>query len=203
MILDLSFWQMFLRATAAIVVVTVHGYVFVALLAALGDRGPRLDGRLTLNPAAQFPLVAIVAAAIGRIAWVHPLTVEAENLRGGRWTIVVPILGATLLTLALVPVALALRGPVMAVLPPSVAIGAFAWLQALADVSVRIAVINLLPLPPFTAGYLLLALVPALAARIPPHAGKIGLAITGLVVVQAVMDWDGLLDPVVAIIIPG
>lgn len=199
----LTFWDIFLRVTGALVAVTFHAATLVALFRAMGDRGPQDDGRLTGNPLAQTQLPVLLAAILARVAWPRPLDVDGGRLRGGRWGVIVPILGALAVTLALAWAAMLLRGPVVATLPPEYTVTVIGWLAAYADLSVRMALVNLVPLPPLTGGYLWIALAPALWTRIAPLRDRIGWGLIVLCILAGLLRWDRLLTPAVTALLPG
>jgi len=136
-----------------------HAWVAVKL----GDDTPRLQGRLTLNPLAHvdwlgtavLPFLTSLLSG-GFIGWGRPVTTQTSRLRGG------------LNGLALVSLAGPASNVAMAVILAAVAVAASGPAPALAGfaehgvlLSLYLAILNLLPIPPLDGSKLLLA------ARIP------------------------------------
>ncbi len=140
-----------------------HEFAHAWVATRLGDPTPQLDGRLTLNPLAHvdwigtaiLPFVVSLAGA-GFLGWGRPVRTDIGKLRG------------RLNGLALVSLAGPASNVVMAVLMGVLAAATVRSSPALAqflrqgvELSLYLAIFNLLPVPPLDGSKLLLA------ARIP------------------------------------
>ena len=157
---DLSFLQLLSRAIATILVLALMGLCFAGFARLLGDRGPGHDGKLTINPFVHVDVFALLSGMVGRVGWIRPIAIDATAGRLGRAT---PV-AVALLTMA----AIFLFGRLVLLALPWVATSwptssaAFtdATIRVMADVAAWTLAINIIPIPPFLGGYLLLALAP-------------------------------------------
>jgi len=62
---DLTLQQIVLRFFALVLIVGVHGAVVAGTACALGDQGPRYDGRLKLSPLAHIDLLGFASGVWG------------------------------------------------------------------------------------------------------------------------------------------
>lgn len=140
-----------------------HEFAHAWVATRLGDDTPRLEGRVTLNPLAHvdwmgtaiLPFATSLLGA-GFLGWGRPVRTNPAKLRGG------------LNGLAVVSLAGPASNVVMAVILAVVAIAVLSLAPALAQFLVRgvelslyLAIINMLPVPPLDGSKLLLA------ARLP------------------------------------
>lgn len=160
--LSVSFWVLLMRAISAVVVFALHGFLLAGCAYLLGDRGPKYDGRLTLNPFAHVDVFGLVAAATARFGWIKPMRIDADQLRFGRLGLVICWLGSLAATLLVVRLLLLLQPLATAWAPTSASLGLFGWFGHFSDMAVWFVIFNLLPLPPLTGGLLLAAVAPAL-----------------------------------------
>ncbi|HKE27021.1 MAG TPA: site-2 protease family protein [Bryobacteraceae bacterium] len=140
-----------------------HEFSHAWVATRLGDDTPRLQGRVTLNPLAHVDwlgtaILPFFTSLIGGgfIGWGRPVITNPNKLRGG------------LNGLALVSIAGPASNVVMAVILAAVAVGTLHTLPAFAQfasrgvvLSLYLAILNMLPIPPLDGSKLLLA------ARIP------------------------------------
>jgi len=143
---------------------TPHEFAHAWLATRLGDDTPRLQGRLSLNPLAHVDwLGTTILPALtslfggGFLGWGKPVTTNPAKLRWG------------LNGLALVALAGPISNVIFAVILAAVARASAAAAPALAEFAARgvelslyLAIFNMLPVPPLDGSKLLLA------ARIPP-----------------------------------
>jgi Zn-dependent protease len=185
-IMDLTLQQLGLRLVAFVFVATVHGIAVSAAAVAMGDQGPRYDGRLSLNPLAHLDLVGMVCAMLFPVGWIKPVAIDPFALRTGRIGLAIVVaggVGATLLS----ALALGLARPlILPLLPDTASTTAFALIDFVIALSLWFTLVNLLPLPPFTGAHLLAIAAPAygkVLTRIAPYAG----------LVLAVAAWSGII----------
>jgi Zn-dependent protease len=159
-IFDLTPQQLILRLFALFFIAAVHGAVVTGTAVALGDAGPRYDGRLSLNPFAHLDILGSISAVLFAVGWIKPVAIDPAQLRPGRIGLALIVMAATAATL-LGALALRLVRPVLLPLLPDTASAlAFALIEATMQLSLWLALINLLPLPCLTGGHLLTAIAP-------------------------------------------
>jgi Zn-dependent protease len=173
-IVDLTLQQLGLRFVAFIFVATVHGAAVAAAAVAIGDQGPRHDGRLTLNPLAHLDLVGTVSAMLFPVGWIKPVAIDPFALQTGRIGLVIVVAAGAAATL-FSAAALGLARPlILPLLPDTAATAAFALIDFVIALSTWFALVNVLPLPPLTGAHLLVTAAPAyhkILIRIAPYAG--------------------------------
>jgi Zn-dependent protease len=183
---DLTLQLIILRLVACVFIAAVHGFTVAAVAVALGDQGPRHDGRLRIGPLAHLDLVGTVSGVLFSVGWIRPVAVDPAALRPGRIGSALVVAAGAAATLA-GAVALHLARPfILPMLPDTVSSTAFALIEITGELSAWFALINVLPLPPLTGALLVTAAAPSRAkaiAGIAPYAG-IALALaaaTGIV----------------------
>jgi Zn-dependent protease len=159
-VFDLTPQQLILRFCALLFVAAVHGLAVAGTALALGDAGPRHDGRLSLNPFAHLDILGGISAVLFSVGWIKPVAIDPAQLRPGRIGLVLVVVVAAAVTL-LGALALRLIRPLLLpVLPDTASALAFALIETTIQLSVWFALINLLPLPCLTGGHLLAAIAP-------------------------------------------
>jgi len=135
----------------------------VALLArALGDRGPVYDGRATVNPFAHIEALGLLVPLFFRFGWTKPVAVDPKELKGGTGGLVLVALGSIALLLALAVLLWSSRNYLLDRFPnSSLVVSLIGWIEVAVDLALHFAVLNLIPLPPLTAGIILAGLLPA------------------------------------------
>jgi len=171
---DLTLQQLVLRLVAYAFIVAVHGLAVAAVAVAMGDQGPRYDGRLRFNPVTHLDIIGIASGVLFSVGWIRPIAIDPVQLRLGRIGLVVVVAAGVAATL-LSTVALRLLRPfLLSWLPDTASATSFALIEVVGELSLWFALINILPLPPLTGAHLLVAAVPAwekVIPRIAPHAG--------------------------------
>ena len=159
-IFDLTPQQLILRLFALFFIAAVHGAVVTGTAVALGDAGPRYDGRLSLNPFPHLDILGSISAVLFAVGWTKPVAIDPAQLRPGRIGLALIVMAATAATL-LSALALRLVRPLLLPLLPDTASAlTFALIEATMQLSLWFALINLLPLPCLTGGHLLTAIAP-------------------------------------------
>ena len=180
--LDLTLQRILMRALAALIIFAVQGLAVAATAVALGDHGPRHDGRLTALPFGHLDLLGFVGIVLFGLGWSKPVAVDPGELRAGRPGLVVVVLAGTLALLAAAVALHLLTAPALTTLPLSAGLVAAAFLRTAAALCLANALFNLLPIPPLVGGHLVGMLglgVPAWLSRLLPVA-LLALAATGL-----------------------
>ena len=135
-----------------------HEFAHAWVATRLGDDTPRNDGRVTLNPLAHIDWVGttllpfiMVLMGLGFIGWGKPVRSEPSKLRGG--------LNGLLLVALAGPASNIVMAIILGGLAGAFPGGAFGrYLAYGVDLSLFLAVFNLLPIPPLDGSKLLLAL---------------------------------------------
>jgi Zn-dependent protease len=196
-VIDFTLSQLVMRACAVIVISTLQGFAVAAAAAALGDAGPRQDGRLSADPLRHIDLLGGAVALIFSIGWGRWVAIDPRALRHGRLDLVLVVVAgfaATVLGVLLLKLA---RPFLLPLLPDTTAATAFALIQTIIELGVWFALFGLLPLPPLAGGHLLVAVMPKLRDRLPRVMLFLGVFLAGLVatgwVTPALSPWFQLL----------
>jgi Zn-dependent protease len=159
-LIDLTLPQLVQRLCALLFIAAVHGAAVAATAVALGDQGPRHDGRLTLNPFVHLDILGSISAVLFAIGWIRPIAIDPAELRSGRAGLILVVIAGAVATL-LSALALRLVRPLLLPLLPDTASAlAFSLIETTGQLSLWFALVNLLPLPCLTGGHLLTAIVP-------------------------------------------
>ena len=173
---DLTLQQLVLRLIAYVFIAAVHGLAVAAVAIAMGDQGPRYDGRLRFNPVTHLDIIGTASGVLFSVGWIRPIAIDPVQLRLGRVGLVIVVAAGAAATL-LSALALRLVRPfLLPFLPDTASVTAFALIEVVGELSVWFALINILPLPPLTGAHLLVAAAPAcekLIGRIAPYAGLV------------------------------
>lgn len=184
MTFDSSLPQILIRVLVMLVLTGMHGFALAGFARLFGDRGPGYDGRMTPNPFNHVEVLGVVAGVLTLWGWIRPMRIDAAELRGGRLALVATVVLSLVSVVALCLLLRLLREPAVAMLNPALSNQVTAVLQVLAEASIVFAVVNLLPLPPFTGMHILAAIAPRLMERLAPRSAQIGIVL----LVVAILD---------------
>ncbi len=162
---DYSLQQLVLRLLAMVFVAAVHGVAVAGAAVAMGDPGPRYDGRLTPNPLRQLDMLGTLAGVFSA-GWIRPIAVDPAELRSGRIGLALIVLAGAAATLTSVVALRLVRPSLLPLLPDTTSALAFAAIETVSEVSLWFAIVNMLPLPPFTGAHLLVAAFPQWRGRL-------------------------------------
>lgn len=152
-----------------LIAVTLHGWVSAVAADRSGDRRPRREGRLRLDPRRHLDPFGAIAAAIAGVGWARPL--EPAGTRPRKGALIASCLAGALVNLALGAVALvafhqvagaALIGATSTVLQHGITGGSIGEraLLLLGLMNAYVGLLSLVPLPPLDGGRLLFGLAP-------------------------------------------
>lgn len=180
------------RLIGMLLVSLVLGLGLTLILDRLGDKGPRYDGRASLNPIAHLDWGGFLGGLLLRPGWAAMVRLRPAEIRGGAWGILLAVLVTLAVLVLLAYVTLQLR-PVFFAMMGNGIHGTKMVLRTgyVAELMVWCALVNLIPLPPFLMGHLWAAWAPALWARILAKLGWV----SG---VAFVIVLSGALQPVIA-----
>ena len=199
MLADISLTQILLRILAMVVLMGLHGFTLAAIALMLGDRGPRYDGRMTLNPFTHLSISGLVSGIATRAGWINPIAIDPAELRFGRAGLVLCVLLSLSLLVLFGVLLMQLRAPVAGLIDPARSNHVVIGMTVVAEAAIWFAALNLLPLPPLTGGHLLAAVAPAAARLLVRHAAALGVALAVAMLVTRgtwLQPLVGLLSPV-------
>jgi Zn-dependent protease len=191
-VIDFTLSQLLMRACAVLLVSALQGFALAATAGALGDAGPKHDGRLTIDPLRHVDMLGGAVALILAVGWGKWVAIDPQKLRHGRLDLLL-VVGAGFAAVVLGVLVLRLARPfLLPLLPDTAAATAFALIQTIIELGLWFALLSLLPLPPLMGGHLLVAVVPKLRERLAGVELFLGLILAALVASGLVM---GALDP--------
>jgi Zn-dependent protease len=180
-VIDFTLSQLLMRVCAVLFVSTLQGWALAAAAGALGDAGPKQDGRLRIDPLRHIDLLGGVVALIFAVGWSRWVAIDPRKLRHGRFDLIfVVVAGFAAIVLGVEALRFA-RPFVLLLLPDTAAAAGFALIQTIIEVSLWFALFGLLPLPPLAGGHLLVAVMPKLLDWLPRIQLFLGLILAGLV----------------------
>ena len=184
--------QLLMRLCAVVLVATLQGFAVAAAARALGDAGPKHDGRLSLDPLRHVDLIGGAVALIFAVGWGRWVAIDPRALRHGRVDLLLVALGGFGAVVLGVLVLRFARPFLLPWLPDTAAATAFALIQTIIEVGLWFALLGWLPLPPLAGGHLLVAVVPKLRERLSGVQLFLGLLVAALVATGVV---NRMLDP--------
>jgi Zn-dependent protease len=190
---DLTLQQIVLRFFALVLIVGVHGAAVAATACALGDQGPRYDGRLKLSPLAHIDLLGFASGVLFSIGWIKPIAVDPATLRVGRLGLVIVVAVAAIAVLALAVALQLLRPLLLPFLSDTPSTLTFGLIETIGQLGIWFTLINLFPVPPLTGSQLLAAIIPAAAEFTRRYHIYFALGLTALAATGII---TGVLDPV-------
>ena len=142
-----------------IIAMVVHEWAHARVAYALGDYTPKLDGRLTLNPAAHVDLFGLLMLFLVHFGWAKPVRINANNFSNPRRDdILVSLAGpvSNLITafLTLIVWVMLLKFGI------NMSEGAATVLQMIMIININFAIFNMLPIPPLDGSHILRNLLP-------------------------------------------
>ena len=142
-----------------IIAMVVHEWAHARVAYALGDYTPKIDGRLTLNPAAHVDLFGLLMWFLVHFGWAKPVRINANNFANPRRDdILVSLAGpmSNLLTAFLTLIVLI----VLVKLGIQMSDGTASVLQFIMIININFAIFNMLPIPPLDGSHILRNLLP-------------------------------------------
>ena len=140
-----------LTIPAILIAFTAQGYAKALVADKLGDKTPRFQGRLTLNPAAHIDLIGFIMILIAGFGWTKPLNTNPSAYKRGYKDAIKVSIAAPLANLLV-----GLLGTILYVgtykflsniLPDTIYFILINMVLLIATVNVSLFVFNLLPIP--------------------------------------------------------
>jgi Zn-dependent protease len=141
---------------------------------AIGDQGPRYDGRLRISPLTHLDIIGTASGVLFSVGWIRPIAIDPFELRLGRIGLAVVVATGAAVTLVSAVALRLVRPFLLPFLPDTASATVFALIEVTGELSAWFALINILPLPPLTGAHLLVAAAPAygkVIAKIAPYSG--------------------------------
>ncbi|MFA6271824.1 MAG: site-2 protease family protein [Patescibacteria group bacterium] len=162
MILSLLFSHpaLFLAWILAIIFgITIHEFSHAFAATLQGDRTPKYDGRLTLNPLAHLDFLGFIVLLVAGFGWGKPVVFNPNNIKYKKF-------GPSLISLA-GPfsnfIAVIFFGFALKIILSNGLLGAenmlVIFLVALVQINLVLGLFNLIPIPPLDGSHLLFALL--------------------------------------------
>ncbi len=158
--IDFSPQQLVLRFCALLFIAGVHGLAVAATAVALGDPGPRHDGRLKFNPFAHLDILGGISTVLFSVGWIRPIAIDPARLRPGRAGLALVVIAGAAATLLSALALRLVRPMILPLLPDTASAIAFALIETTGQLSLWFVLVNVLPVPCLTGSHLLVIAMP-------------------------------------------
>src|SRR5437868_14581788 len=88
-LIDLTLQQTILRLFAMVAIIAIHGAAVAGAAYALGDPGPRYDGRLRISPLVHLDMLGLASGVFFSVGWIKPIALVDKALGLGRIVMVI------------------------------------------------------------------------------------------------------------------
>ncbi|MEG0296664.1 MAG: site-2 protease family protein [Clostridium sp.] len=155
---------------AVLIAITVQGYAKAKMADKLGDKLPRFQGRVTLNPSAHLDIMGFILLLVAGFGWTKPIeTNPSAYKRGYKDSIkvsVAPILGNLLTAIIFAVIYVLVVTFLLPLLPVTAAYVLKLMLYYIVWVNISLMIFHLLPLPGLCGWNILKDLKPKLFYKI-------------------------------------
>ena len=147
-----------------IIAMTIHEYAHARVAYALGDYTPRLQGRLTLNPAAHVDPIGLLMLFIVHFGWAKPVQINPMNFSNPRRDdILVSVAGpASNLIVSFIALIILV---LLAKFDFPFSEGTLLVFNLIIIYNINFAIFNMLPIPPLDGSHILKNFLPYELAR--------------------------------------
>ncbi len=142
-----------------IIAMVIHEYAHARVAVALGDFTPRLQGRLTLNPAAHIDVFGLLMLFLVHFGWAKPVQINPYNFRNPRRDDILVSLAGPAANLIVAFIA-AFIFVFMLKNDLVVSDGMRTVLSLIVIVNINFAIFNMIPIPPLDGSHVLKQLLP-------------------------------------------
>lgn len=147
-----------------VIAMVIHEFSHARVAYALGDYTPKLEGRLTLNPAAHVDPIGLLMLFLVHFGWAKPVRINPMNFSNPRRDdILVSLAGpaSNLITAFVFTILLV----IMVKLDLPMSEGLIVVFQLIIVYNINFAIFNMLPIPPLDGSHILRNLLPYELAR--------------------------------------
>jgi membrane-associated protease RseP (regulator of RpoE activity) len=152
---EITLGTVVMRALALLLIAGVHGAALAGAAVLLGDRGPKYDGRLTILPPGHVDLLGAIGLIVFGYGWGKPVAIDARQFRVGRIGILGVILAGFAALIAVAALLDTLALAVLTAMSDTTGLTFAAFLRVTAALSLRAALLSLVPIPPLAGGMVL------------------------------------------------
>ena len=155
---------------AIVIAMVVHEYSHARVAYALGDYTPRLQGRLTLNPAAHVDPIGLLMLFVVHFGWAKPVQINPNNN-----------LVTAFVTLIIFVMLLKFH--------VGLSEGALVVLNLIIIYNINFAIFNMLPIPPLDGSHILRNVLPYEMARVYERLEQYSFVFLILILATPILDW--------------
>lgn len=195
-------------APAVLLAISMHEFAHGYMSYKLGDMTPKLDGRLTLNPAKHLDVWGTLCLLFFHVGWAKPVRVNTRNYKNPKRDFILVAAAGPVMNFILAFVFMILYGVILKFGTSGVIINyLYVFSYYAAKLNIGLGIFNLIPIPPLDGSNILAGLIPEAERfykRIRPYRTLVILLILGVfsLPVQRIDNaiFDGLLNLVKTIL---
>lgn len=147
-----------------VIAMVIHEYSHARVAYALGDYTPRMQGRLTLNPAAHVDPIGLLMLFVAHFGWAKPVQINPMNFSNPRRDDILVSLAGPASNLIVAFIALIIL-VLMAKFDFPLSEGLLVVFNLIIIYNINFAIFNMLPIPPLDGSHILRNLLPYELAR--------------------------------------
>ena len=173
---------------AIVIAMVVHEYSHARVADALGDYTPRMQGRLTLNPAAHVDPIGLLMLFLVHFGWAKPVQINPNNFSNPRRDdILVSLAGpASNLITAFVTLIIWVF---MIKFGLNISEGTALVLNLIIRYNINFAIFNMLPIPPLDGSHILKQLLPYEMSRAYENLERYSFIFLILILFTPILDY--------------
>ena len=164
---EMTFTTLIMYISASLIIIffvlPIHEFAHGFTAVQLGDKTPKYQGRLTLNPFAHIDYFGALAILLFGFGWAKPVQINMRNFKNPKWGMAISALAGPLSNIIFAFLTLCLWKGLFLMGFRSVMDDngyVFILLSYLITINIYLAVFNLLPIPPLDGSRLLSAFLP-------------------------------------------
>lgn len=153
--------SLFYIVPAAIIAIVLHELAHGLVSYALGDPTPKLDGRLSLNPAKHLDLIGAICLILFKFGWAKPVIINPSYYKNKKWGIALVSLAGPVMNFSIAFISALIYylfyyfgiSEILLEIP-------YMFFGYLALINIGLGLFNLIPIPPLDGSKILTALLP-------------------------------------------